>query len=113
MSTKPRPGSMAEADAKKEKLIGIVFSAIALIVYLLWLIPSSLYSHYYFTQAGWSKFVCIATIPYHFYFTWRHFIHSDAEAGQQMPVGVAIWFALLILNILLLSGFVFNLPPNA
>ena len=113
MSDKPRPGSMAAADAKKAKQIGYVFSAIALIIYLLWLIPSSLYSHYYFSHGGWSRFICIATIPYHFYFTWKHFINSDAEAGQQIPIGVAIWFGLLILNICLLSGFTFNLPPGA
>lgn len=106
----PRKGSMAAADAKNQKIGLIVFSAVFAVIYLLWIVPSNLFSHYYFSQAGmlW-KVLGFASIGVHYWFLWKKFRGiSTGEGDKFTSNGLLIgWF---LLNIFLLSGWTFNLP---
>lgn len=105
-----RKGSMGAADEKNMKTGVIVFSILFAVVYLLWIVPSGLYSHYYFQQAGtfW-KVVAIVSIAAHYWFMWKKFRNLSTSEGDKFTSnGLLIgWFAL---NIFLLSGWTFNLP---
>jgi hypothetical protein len=101
---------MAEADAKNMKTGIIVFSILFAVIYLLWIIPSGLYSHYYFSNAStvW-KLIGFFSIAAHYYFIWMKFRNLDTGIGDKFTSnGLLIgWFAL---NLFLLSGFNFDLP---
>jgi len=78
--------------------------------HLLWIIPSSLYSHYYFTNAsGLLKTIGFFSIAAHYYFIWMKFRNLDTGAGDKFTSNALLigWFAL---NLFLLSGFNFDLP---
>lgn len=105
--------SMATQDAKNQKTAIIVFSILFAIAYLLWIVPSGLYSHYYFTQAStvW-KVIGFLSIAVHYYYIWAKFRSLSPSAGDKgSPAWILFgWFGL---NLCLLSGFVFDLPPGA
>lgn len=106
-----RKGSMGAADQRNMRLGIIVFSVIFLICYLLWIVPSNLYSHYYFSHAGtgW-KVVGFISIIAHYLFLFLAFKNVEEPAGSKGFKSVALLFGWFALNILLLSGFNFSLP---
>lgn len=99
-----------EADAKERRIALIVFSVLFLIGYLLWIIPSNLYSHYYFQNAatGW-KVVGFLSIGVHAFFLWRKFATMLTGVGDKGSPAWALFFWYAI-NLCLLSGFNFSLP---
>ena len=103
MAFKYRPGSMGAADAKVEKRI-IIGITIALTVCLaLWAIPSNLYSHYYFKNAGTlAKVLGFISAGGMYYFTWKWMADYEGKA-----LYLLVWLAL---TLALLSGFNFDLP---
>lgn len=107
-----RPGSMGAKEEKEKKIFVIVFTVIFSIVYLLWLVPSGLYSHYYFKNAGFWKFIGFASIAVHYWFIWKKF--RDIQTGEG-DKGSPAWllFGWFGLNLVFLSGFNFSLPPGA
>lgn len=105
-----RPGSMAAAEAKEEKTFLIVATVVFSLCYLLWIVPSNLYTHGYFVNAGlvW-RALGFASIAVHYWFIWKKmrglvFNERDVTTPGILLIG---WFGL---NLLLLSGFTFDLP---
>ncbi|HEX7906221.1 MAG TPA: hypothetical protein VF487_20245 [Chitinophagaceae bacterium] len=109
-----RKGSMGAADAKNEKTGIIVFSIIFAIAYLLWILPTGLFSHYYFKNAGafW-KVLGFISIGIHYWFIWKKFRDIDNPVGGIVPPQTLVLFGWFVLNLLLLSGFSFNLPAGS
>lgn len=112
----PRPGSMAAADRKNERIALWVFSVLFLIGYLVWIIPSNHcesivgFANYYFVNASVvSKIIGFISIAASYYFFWKKL--PDIENGKAAFAPQALilfgWFAL---NLILLSGFKFDLP---
>ena len=98
-----KPGRMADADAKMERTTKIVLTVIFGLSLLCWVVPSELFSHYYFTNAGLvSKILGLISSAAWFLWLWK--LSQDFEGK---PVVAFLWIAL---NLALLSGFNFNLP---
>jgi glycerol-3-phosphate acyltransferase PlsY len=102
--------TMAEADRKNQKTGIIVFSLVFLAAYLAWVIPSSLYSHYYFSNAAtvW-KTIGFFSIAAHYYFLWMKF-RGLSLSGDDKGTSNLLLIGWFLVNILLLSGFNFDLP---
>lgn len=98
-----RPGSMGAADAKMAKTAKIVLTVLFTLALLCWFIPSGLFSHYYFTNAG-TVWKVIGFISSAAWYVWLWKLSEDFEGKPIIAFG---WIAL---NLALLSGFTFNLP---
>jgi hypothetical protein len=109
---------MAEADAKMTRRALRSFTAIFAGLLLCWVIPFPVdsivgFAHHYFTQAatGW-KITAFISIAAHFIFLWKYFpsVSDIEEVGSKGGKTNALLFGWFVLNVLLMSGFNFDLP---
>lgn len=117
--SKYREGSAGAAQEKDEKRFLTVFSILFGIVLLLWILPFPVdsivgFAHYYFTQAGvfW-KVLAFISIGLHYYFIWVKLRDVENPVGSVFPPQAIYMFGWFALNLLLMSGFKFDLPPGA
>jgi hypothetical protein len=118
--SKYRPGSAGAAEEKMQKKGLIAFSIIMALIVLVWVIPSDHcssvvgFANYYFVNAGaaW-KIIGFISVAVFYWFLWNRFLAIENAAGSTIPAQTIILFGWMLLNIVLLSGFDFDLPSCA
>jgi len=106
MTDKHRPGSMAAADAKSEKLFFGAFTAVLLILVGITVFPSGTFLHdYYKASSLVFKVIGFALVPLWLYFVWVKSVNLEWDGWLK---GV-IMFGGIAVILLFLCGFNFDL----
>lgn len=109
MNKEYRPGSMGEADAKTSKIALIVFAAVYVAIVALFLVPSSLFPHLWFSKAVMGyRIVSIALIIgwfVYFGFSYNDFV-KDTKPQPETWIILTVGLAL---TVGFLAGFNFSL----
>lgn len=102
MATKHKPGTMAAADAKNEKLFNGAFSIVLIAIVLITVFAKGTYFHHYFSNASFIlKLIGFLLVPTWLYLVW--FVLPEAKISGGLKG--AVMFGGMALIMLFLFGF--------